>query len=100
MPEGVTPVFDFLAEPVVKSIDESASELKPETKAEPKGLKEEPKKSPPKSNSLPESKVAAPKVPTKPESLDLEQYSSAKELEALGLDRLKSACMALRIKCG
>jgi len=40
------------------------------------------------------------KVPTKPELLDLEQYKSVEELEALGLERLKSALLALKVKCG
>ena len=40
------------------------------------------------------------KEPTKPELLDLEQYKSVKELEELGLDRLKSALLALKVKCG
>ena len=35
-----------------------------------------------------------------PEPLDLEQYSSVESLEQLGLDRLKSALMALGLKCG
>ena len=38
--------------------------------------------------------------PTKPELLDLDQYKSIQELEALGLDRLKSALLALKVKCG
>jgi hypothetical protein len=41
-----------------------------------------------------------PKEPVEPELLDLDQYLSIKELEALGLDRLKSALMALQVKCG
>lgn len=32
--------------------------------------------------------------------LDLDKYHSAQELEKLGLDRLKSALMALQVKCG
>lgn len=35
-----------------------------------------------------------------PEPLDLTPFQSAVELEALGLDRLKSALMALQVKCG
>lgn len=38
--------------------------------------------------------------PIKPELLNLDQYKSADELEALGLDRLKSALLALKVKCG
>ena len=34
------------------------------------------------------------------EPLDLGPYNSAEELEAVGLDRLKSALMALGLKCG
>ena len=34
------------------------------------------------------------------EPLDLEKYSSAQELEDLGLDRLKEALMAIGVKCG
>ncbi len=33
-------------------------------------------------------------------SLDLSNYNSVEELEALGLERLKSALMALSMKCG
>lgn len=40
------------------------------------------------------------KPATKVEKLDLAPYSSAKELEALGMDRLKSALMAEGLKCG
>lgn len=40
------------------------------------------------------------KEPTKPELLNLDSYNSAQELEALGLDRLKSALLALKVKCG
>jgi hypothetical protein len=40
------------------------------------------------------------KEPIKPKPLDLEAYPSTKELEALGLDRLKSALTALQVKCG
>ncbi len=36
----------------------------------------------------------------KPEILDLTLYNSAKDLELLGLDRLKNALMALQVKCG
>lgn len=32
--------------------------------------------------------------------LDLSAFSSAEELASLGLDRLKSALMALNLKCG
>lgn len=35
-----------------------------------------------------------------PEPLDLTPFQSAAELENLGLDRLKSALMALQVKCG
>lgn len=42
----------------------------------------------------------APKKEIAPEPLDLESYSSAQELEELGLDRLKSALLALQVKCG
>ena len=38
--------------------------------------------------------------PAKPEALDLELFKSAQQLEELGLDRLKSALMALQVKCG
>ena len=35
-----------------------------------------------------------------PEALDLDQYSKVEQLEALGMDRLKSALMAMECKCG
>lgn len=38
--------------------------------------------------------------PINAEPLDLDNFSSAKELEELGLDRLKGALMALGVKCG
>ena len=44
--------------------------------------------------------VPVAREPTKPELLDLDQYKSVKELEELGLERLKSALMALKVKCG
>lgn len=40
------------------------------------------------------------KEPTKPEHLDLDSYKSVEELKELGLDRLKSALLALQVKCG
>jgi SPRY domain/Silencing defective 2 N-terminal ubiquitin domain/Replication stress response SDE2 C-terminal len=40
------------------------------------------------------------KPPEAPETLNLDEYGSAQELEMLGLDRLKSALMALQVKCG
>lgn len=40
------------------------------------------------------------KAPTQPEHLNLEPYNSAKELEEVGPERLKSALMALQCKCG
>ncbi|KAG7352576.1 telomere stability protein [Nitzschia inconspicua] len=40
------------------------------------------------------------KEPTKPEPLDLDKFASSKELEELGLERLKSALMAIQVKCG
>lgn len=45
----------------------------------------------------------APPTSTKviqPQPLDLNLYPSAKELEQLGLDRLKGALMAMQVKCG
>lgn len=33
-------------------------------------------------------------------ALNLSQYNTIEELEALGMDRLKSALMALNLKCG
>jgi ubiquitin len=44
--------------------------------------------------------VPVAQEPTKPELLDLDQYKYVKELEELGLERLKSALMALKVKCG
>jgi hypothetical protein len=38
--------------------------------------------------------------PVKAEPLELDAFDSAKELEELGLDRLKGALMALGVKCG
>uniref|UniRef100_A0A7E4V540 Matrin-type domain-containing protein n=1 Tax=Panagrellus redivivus TaxID=6233 RepID=A0A7E4V540_PANRE len=35
-----------------------------------------------------------------PEALDLSMYNSVEDLEALGLDRLKKALLALNLKCG
>ena len=40
------------------------------------------------------------KVKVTPEILDLSKFESVSELEVLGLDRLKSALMALGVKCG
>lgn len=41
-----------------------------------------------------------PKRDVAPEALDLGRFTAAEELEALGLDRLKAALMALGVKCG
>ena len=49
---------------------------------------------------LPEPKVTEKKEPVKLEKLDLERFQSVEELEALGLDRLKGALMAIQVKCG
>jgi hypothetical protein len=38
--------------------------------------------------------------PIQAEPLDLNQYNSVKELESLGLDRLKNALLAINVKCG
>jgi hypothetical protein len=51
------------------------------------------------------TKLVAPRTePTKPfildDPLDLSKYDSAQDLEKLGLDRLKSALVALQVKCG
>lgn len=54
----------------------------------------------PKSTSVPLLASSGPKEPIKPEPLNLDQVKSSKELEALGLDRLKSALMAMQVKCG
>ena len=40
------------------------------------------------------------KTRIQPERLDLNPFQTATDLEALGLDRLKSALMALQVKCG
>jgi hypothetical protein len=40
------------------------------------------------------------KEPVKKEPLDLEPFQSTQELEALGLDRLMGALMAIQVKCG
>ena len=37
---------------------------------------------------------------TKLEPIDLMKYTSAKELESVGADRLKGALIALKMKCG
>jgi hypothetical protein len=54
------------------------------------------------STSTNDASVVTEKVqePTKPELLKLDQYKSVQQLEALGLDRLKSALLALKVKCG
>ena len=41
-----------------------------------------------------------PRAPVVPEHLDLTAFSSAAQLEGLGLDRLKAALMAAGLKCG
>jgi cell division septation protein DedD len=46
------------------------------------------------------SSAAAPRAPVTPEALDLGAFATVAELEALGLDRLKAACMAAGLKCG
>ena len=44
--------------------------------------------------------VAAGKTLVTKKPLDLDEYESVKQLEALGLDRLKGALMAIGVKCG
>ena len=60
---------------------------------------EAPLKSPVVVESQTEEPPAAPE-PTPIEPLNLDEYESAEALEALGLDRLKSACIAIEVKCG
>eukprot|EP00536_Pseudo-nitzschia_multiseries_P000716 jgi/Psemu1/1633/gm1.1633_g len=56
------------------------------------------------STKPPVAAAAAPpkeqREPSQPEPLDLDSYKSAEELRELGLDRLKSALLALNVKCG
>lgn len=60
-----------------------------------------PKQESPAQNPVPTRPVMLPpKESVKPELLDLEKFMSPKELEILGLDRLKSALMAIQVKCG
>ncbi|XP_078673877.1 splicing regulator SDE2-like [Branchiostoma floridae x Branchiostoma belcheri] len=61
--------------------------------------------SPPKNELLDtsnkkEADKSEPKKEVEPEAIDLSEYSSAGELESLGLDRLKGGLMALGLKCG
>ncbi|XP_078593256.1 splicing regulator SDE2-like [Branchiostoma floridae x Branchiostoma japonicum] len=55
--------------------------------------------SPPKNDS-PDTSNKEPKKEVEPETVDLSDYSSAGELESLGLDRLKAGLLALGLKCG
>lgn len=50
--------------------------------------------------STQEAKVSKETQPVVVEPLDLNCFSSAAELEMLGLDRLKGALMAINVKCG
>jgi hypothetical protein len=61
-------------------------------------MRNEAKKSAPNNGGDCQKKPA--KGATKPELLDLGLFQSAQELEKLGLDRLKSALIALHVKCG
>ncbi|CAH1263596.1 SDE2 [Branchiostoma lanceolatum] len=61
--------------------------------------------SPPKNESLDtsnrkEGDKLESKIEVEPEAVDLSEYSTAGELESLGLDRLKGGLMALGLKCG
>ena len=72
----------------------------------------EEKSTPSHKNDTPQVKMMQPKQvpkppvpvvvkpPVVPELLDLRPFDSADALEELGLDRLKSALMALQVKCG
>ncbi|XP_057316380.1 splicing regulator SDE2-like [Hydractinia symbiolongicarpus] len=54
-----------------------------------------------KSSQVDEKLTEKPKpTQVEPEALDLSEYNSAAQLEAVGLDRLKSALMFLGMKCG
>ena len=55
---------------------------------------EQPKAAPAEKTAQPD----APPLEIKP--LDLDQFATVQELEALGLDRLKGALMAVGVKCG
>jgi hypothetical protein len=85
--------------------DESSNVIEKEsTEKTSPSLKSPPADSNPqsKADKKPAAKTEPPpkKEPVKMEPLDLDKFQSASELEALGLDRLKGALMALRVKCG
>ena len=109
-PKGATHINDLLVAP-----DEDKSHISAESTQADTGGKvskqASEKQSPSKENEAskpPAKKISAPetvpppvpKLPVKPEPLDLKGFSSAEELEKLGLDRLKGALMALQVKCG
>mmetsp|Transcript_1274 Transcript_1274/g.3258 ORF Transcript_1274/g.3258 Transcript_1274/m.3258 type:complete len:637 (+) Transcript_1274:3-1913(+) len=65
-----------------------------------------PVEGPTKDDSKPAASPSPPveavkdREPAKLEPVDLNRYKSAEELQELGLDRLKSALLALKVKCG
>ena len=101
-PSNATAVHDLT---VVPSKSDSAGAIKPESKStETANKTETSSKTTKASNSSTKMQTTGPPSkpvpPAKPELLDLEPFKSAEELEKLGLDRLKSALMALQAKCG
>ncbi|CAJ1965878.1 unnamed protein product [Cylindrotheca closterium] len=78
---------------------EDKMQLKP---PEAKGQNKSSAKQAQQKTKMPDEKVEikTKKKSIQPERLDLRPFQTATDLEALGLDRLKSALMALQVKCG
>ena len=97
-PAGSVPVGDVLATEDVSLPAEDESEAETETKAKEITTKDDAKEPDVKSKTSSEQKSEKTALVVQP--LDLEKYNSVEELEALGLDRLKGALMAIEVKCG
>jgi len=81
----------------VKSATERLAEFRAQQAAEKEQAEKERAQ---RKTEQPAHAAAEQPKPAEPEALDLGPYSDAKSLEALGPDRLKSALMALGLKCG
>jgi hypothetical protein len=113
LPDNAVPVQELLVESSSsdKAKTKAADSTPTESESSANGTDDDNDKEPPKkagnsqaaakpiAESKPPAKPVTPEEPVKPELLDLDKFS-LEALEALGIDRLKSALMALRVKCG
>ena len=94
-PADCVPVFDLLTADVPAEESES-KDVNVDDK-----IASHPERTPAKVETVrPPKKKKSKPAPVEAEPVDLDQYTSEAQLEALGMDRLKGALMALGVKCG